>query len=293
MNRRLIAGLVFVAGLIAAIGYDLRLRRAAYRIEASGVELARRTAEVERSATALPQEIAAARSKLETVKARAAKQAPRIATVPAAVARKYSPPPAADSPTRISSAVIGDDADLRALSVRAYVGERRLLFAGLLHELGLTEPQLQRFDAIQAEYRHGLLDLAASMATQGIKDATALAPLQKQLTETRDTQLREIFGDSFGAWEEASRTQGARVMVGQLLQQTFQTAGPVENAQIERLVTTAAMHVRRGAGSGYDWDAIATDAGGILDPAHLEAFKSAIAYRRLTDQMNVLSAPKR
>jgi cell wall-associated NlpC family hydrolase len=293
MNARPLAFLVALAALIVAIAFHVRMRNAMSTLTAEQSTTTAQAATLEHANVLLQQEIDATRAKLESLRKPASSVAKSKKT-PATSAPTKAPASAAadDSPVLVQQAVLADIPDLRQLRVRAYVGERQLMFAGLFHRLGLTPEQLQRFDSIQAEYEQGILDLASSAKTQGITNGTGLGPVRQELADARDTQLREVFGSSYPAWEEASRAQGARVMAGQLIAQTFQSTGPLDNSRTEQLIAIFAHHPGA-SDEPYDWKAIAKDASGILTGQQLEALQTAISFWQLSDQMNAIASKRR
>jgi hypothetical protein len=294
MNTRIIVLVVLLGGVFLATGYDLQLR---HRIDAASAEqtaVATRLAAATHNNDSLEQEIVALRAKAAALRRPARTSNPSTATARKSSDQKSdSAPPADTSATRISITAIADTPDLRQMRVRSYIGERRLMFAGVLHQLGLTAEQLQRFDAIQAEYQQGLLDVTSSAREQKLTSPSGLGALRKQLAENRDAQLRDLFGASSDAWDEASRTQIARVVVGQLLGQSYPAAGPVDGSQTEKLIAIVARHPLPGSSNGYDWNAVAADAASVLSGSQLDALKTALSFRQLTDQLQTIAAKKR
>jgi cell division protein FtsB len=220
-------------------------------------------------------------------------------------ALRQEPPPAAAAPTKAASAakrsletksdavVIADTPELRTLRVRSFVSEQHTKFAGLFQRLGLSVEQLHRFDAIQAEYAQGFLDVQSSASEQGLNGSDTNELLQ-HARDTRDAQLREVFGASFEAWQEANRTIGPRTQVRRMLEQMYPSAGPVENSRSEQLIAIVASHAQpHGIGVIYNWDAIGAEAESVLSGTQLTAFKDAAAWQRLSTEMAAVAARKR
>jgi hypothetical protein len=294
MNARLIVFFGALTALIVAFALHVHFRNAMHAVGADQSIMTAQVAALGHANLLLQQEIDATRAKLESLRKSGGPKA-KSSKAPTTTATAKSTPstPDENSSVPIQPAVIADTPDLRELRVRAYVGERQLMFAGLFHQLGLTAEQLQRFDAIQAEYQQSILDLASTAKAQGITNGNDLAPTRKELVDARDAQLRELFGASYPAWEEANRTQGAHVMAGQVIPQIFQSTGPLDNTQSEQLIAIFAKHPLPGSGSGYDWNAIAKDASGVLTGQPLEALRTAISFWQLSDQMYAIASKRR
>jgi hypothetical protein len=276
MSIRFSASIVVVV-LIAAAIFDLTLRVRLAAVESATRQTMEEVVLAERASTTAKRQSDTARAP-----ANPARQ-PIVTTSPSA-----KPDPVAERTTMIAR-----DPQLRQLSVQAYVSQLRMNFHGLLHRLGLTPGQLNSFDAIQAEYQQGMLDLAASMMDQGITAPKAAAGLRKQLTDTRDARLRELLGDSYRDWVEANRTQGARSNVNQLLQQSFDAGGPVDGAQSEKLVAIVAKHQIPKSGGRFDWTAIRAETAQVLSGPQLEAFNSATSAKELSQQIAEPPGPRR
>jgi hypothetical protein len=289
MNPRLAFGFAIGAAVIALIVLHLQFRNRMGAANEAQTALAAQSVALAQRQAALQQEIDVARARLASLRT---KNAAAPSPVAAGGARSENSTAGSEgSVTRIDSAVIADTPDLRQIRVRSYVGERRMIFAGLLHQLGLTPEQLQRFDAIHAEYLQATLDLDSSAKAQGLR-GQELRPLRQQLIDARDAQLRELLGANYSAWDEANHTQGARSTVGLLLQQTFPAVGPIENAQTEKLITIFARHAQPAAPGGYDWSTVATEAASVLNGPQLEAFKTALVFRQRSEEAQALAAKR-
>lgn len=274
------------AALGVALAAGLFHVRAARAMQAQNVEreLARQQlAALRRESTELARQADALRQKRAALR-----QAP-----PPAPAKTAAPAKRALE-TKSDAVVIADTPELRQLRVRSFVSEQHTNFAGLFQRLGLSVEQLRRFDAIQTEYAQSFLDVQSSASEQALSGSGTNELLQ-HAKDTRDAQLREVFGASFDAWQEANRTIGPRSQVRRMLEQMYPSAGPVENARSEQLIAIVASHAQptHGIGVVYDWDAIGAEAETVLSGTQLTAFKDAAAWQRLSTQMAAVAARKR
>ena len=292
MKTRLILVVLLLAALAVAVGDHVRLRRAIAAAAAEHEAAQARLDGLRRNARSLEQEIAAIRAKQPALRqVRDASQATGGAAAARTTNTRRAPAKPTASTSQARTATIAMTPELRQLRVRAFVGEQRLAFADVLHRLALTPPQLQRFDAIQAEYQEAELDLAGSASAAGVTNPKELASLRRQLSTTRDAALRDLFGTNYAAWQEANRTQGIRATVGELLEQAFPSTGPIDNAQTEALTALVTRHARSGNG-GYDWNAIDAELPAIVPGAPSAALKEAVALKRLSDQMHTLTTAR-
>lgn len=281
MKTRIVIVVAFLAATLVGIGYDSLLHGRMRKALAQQAALAERAGWVTRALGAFESDAVAMRSRLAVQRER--KQGRRATeSTPAAAPNSNA--------ARIKTSEIAENPALRAKRVQAFVGERRMIFAGFLHGLGFTPEQLARFDAIQAEYEQGMLDVAGSEAAHRIENSRSLAPLRQQLTDARDAQLETLFGPAYPGWQEANRMLGPRTAVAQLLEQTFQSAGPVDRSHAEQLIATVARHTTSESTAERDWNAIATDAATVLSGAQLEAFQTACAMRQAEARMRVVAA---
>jgi hypothetical protein len=217
------------------------------------------------------------------------------AVAPGAGARANPTP---ESPSAISKMlVVAKDPELRKLSVGAFVKQRRVVFAALLKALGFSSEQLRRFDAIQAEYEEGLLDMAVAAEQQGWRtDDPRLSSIRAQLTSAMNGQCDQLFGPAKDQWKEANRLLGPRQVVNQIIQQNLQGIGALDKATADRL--TAILATNRGGSTpsapgaeptGYDWNVVLPQAEGILTPAQFQGFKTSVDYYRAQAQMSGLA----
>jgi hypothetical protein len=176
--------------------------------------------------------------------------------------------------------------DLLEWQVQAYISEQRLRYARLLKRLGLTSEDSHAFDRIQGAYRKLMVD------------PTQNAAARKQAAQTRDDQLKALFGANHEQWLEAQRNEPARFVVSQIVQQTFQGSGALTTTQAEELERIVAQHRLQvssapgGRRGGYDWDQIVADAQSILADQQQKDFLVAIEYRRASEQMSAMAAAK-
>jgi hypothetical protein len=174
--------------------------------------------------------------------------------------------------------------------VRAFVGEQRLKFAAVLRQLALTPEQLARFDEIQAEYQEAALDLASAAKKQGLKNSKDLASLRRDVVAARDAQMRALFGSGYGTWEDTLQSQGAREAADELLRQTYQSTGELPASEAQALYELVKRHATKAGRATYDWNAIAAEASNVLSGANLDAFRTALNLRILSERMTVIAA---
>lgn len=203
-------------------------------------------------------------------------------TATAASAPQSSPESAAPA-ARPKPAVASPNPELRAWQVQAYVSDRRLRFAALLTRLGFTDEKRQAFDQIHAACQ------------QVVLDETQPEAVRRQARETRDAQLKELFGARYEQWLEAERHDPARAVVAQIVQQTFQSSGALTTAQAEELTRLVAQHrlppAKGGGGmAGHDWDSIIADSQALLADRQREDFIAAVEYRRASEKMSAMAA---
>lgn len=285
MKTRLTVIVFLLAALAAVVVFDLRTRRELDAADADRDGLVRQLDTLRHEEQNRAQQIVATQAHRDALRKLAVAH-------PAAAPAKTDVAATADGSNRQALAIAGND-ELRTLRIRAFVGEQRLKFAAILHQLRLTPEQLQRFDAIESEYQQAALDLVSTAKAQGITNPKDLAPLRRDLAAKHDGELEALFGDNYGDWQNAWRAQGARATVDDLLQQTFQTGGAVSPAQSEALVAVVKMHMQPHTSTGYDWNAIATDAATVLTGPQLDAFRTALNVRTLTEKINVAASGRR
>ena len=197
------------------------------------------------------------------------------------VAASTIPPSPAPTPKPIAARA---SPEFRELQVRAFVAEQRLRFAATLKRLAPDAREPGEYDRILTEFQLTMLD--ESQTDSG----------RQQARKTRDARLKELFGPDYEQLVEANRNNPAHTIVTEIVRQTFQGSGALTTTQADELtrivgahrVTTAKANQPR-----WDWDAIIADAGAVLDPHQMDDFATAIRFRRVSDEMSVLSAPKK
>lgn len=285
MNTRIAIVIALSVGLGALVVFDLRTRQALTAINTDREQVAARLTALTRENRTLDREMEAVRARREALR----KPAPTKAhAAPAQAEAKKN----AEGGSGQATAIANND-ELRKLRVQAFVGEERLKYTGLLHQLKLTPEQLRRFDEIAAEYQEAALDLVSTAKAQGIANPHDLAPLRRQVAETRDARLQELFGDNYEAWQEANRMQGAQATVDELLEQTFQSGGSLDPTQSQALVGIVKRRAESNATTGYDWDGIGSDAATVLSGPKLEALRTALTQRTLAEQMSAVEGGRR
>lgn len=278
MNRRLASSIVLLVLLAVVVGFDLRARQALRAVSADQNQVAARLAGLTTAERQRAEKIAATRTRLAE-----RRKSTAIAENTAPARTEVS---ASSGPTGGRMSSISESETLRELRVRAFVGQERLKFAAVLRQLGLTVEQLTRFDRIEAEYQEAVLDLTSAAKAEGVTNPKEIASVGRDIAATRDARLRELLGEGYAVWEEASRDLGARQTVAELLQQTFQSSGAPEIAQVDALTAIMKRRAQAETGARYDWDGIAADAANVLSGPRLEAFRAAVAVRSLADKMN-------
>jgi hypothetical protein len=205
-----------------------------------------------------------------------------LMTVPAEQAErparsKPAPPPVANLSGEARLAKIGGNPQLRELDIKAYVAGQRLKYG----RLGLTSEQLQKFDAIQAEYEGRVLDLA--METQDghlAPNDPALAAKRQQIAQMQDAELQRLFGPAYAQWKEDNVVPPERLLVAQVAQLSLGGAGIFPDNQIGQLTSIIVANKRAGTyatmAAAYDWDAIAAQATAVLNSEQDEGFKNGL-----------------
>jgi hypothetical protein len=275
MNARwLLISAATIAASAAAL-YHRQAARVQSQLEKDTQHLRSEIAEARRLSGQTERDIATLRVELQAL------TAARSAPSPAAVVRTTAAVAPAAPPAK--AAVVPLDPELRQLQVQAFVAEQRLRFGALLKRLGFGPEELEAFERIQNEYRQATLD-----------DAVAEGERQ-QAVQRRNAQLKELFGPAYDQWAEANRVHPARVVVDQIVQQTFQSSGALTSVQADELTRIIGAH-RSQEGRGqvrYDWDNIIADAGTILNAPQTEAFAAAIQFRRATEKMTAMAATRK
>ena len=235
---------------------------------------------------------------LQTVRQNTLALAREVATgglptlAPGPSAADVAPAPASASAStsasapQLPAALARSSPELRELRVRAFVSEQRLRFAATLKRLAFDARKLSEFDHILSECQETLFDESATEADR------------KQARQTRDARLKELFGPDYDQWVDANRNNPSHTMVTEIVRQTFQGSGALSTRQAEELTKIFGAHrvtaeTAKAGQARYDWDAIIADADSVLDPHQKEDFATAIRFRRVSDQMSALSAPKK
>lgn len=282
MNARLTVVIALLIGLIAVVALDVHDRSAAEAAMAERNEVARRLDGLAREERSRATQIEAAHTRRAALRAAADTKAAlpnRDKTTNAAIADGQFP------------VVVSND-DLRRLRMRTFVAEQRLKFDAILRQLRLTPAQLAKFDEIEAQFQESVLDAAGPSKARGAADRGDVAVSRQEVAAMHDARLRELFGDNYDAWQEARRTQGVRATADELLGQAFQGSAVIEASQAQALVGLLERHGRSSAGR-YDWERVAADAAGIFTGAQLDALRTALALRTLTEKMNAVSGGRR
>jgi hypothetical protein len=213
------------------------------------------------------------------------------------VDRGTKPPPAAPVASSSSrNAKIARAPALREMAVTAYVDDQRLMFTGLLGKLGFTPEQMQRFDAIQADYVQGTLQAAALAEEQHLAaNAPALAAMRRQADQARDAAYQTLFGPAYPQWIQENSTLPARQLVSQIAQQNFPGAGALSGSQADQLTGILAANTvkdpantRSGGSTNYDWDAVLLQASSVLKPEQLEGFKTGVELHLAQTYMSAI-----
>lgn len=202
------------------------------------------------------------------------------------------PPPAADAASGSSArpsakpAITNPSPELREMQVRAFVSEQRLRFAATLKRLAPDARKPGEFDRIQRDYQQALLEESQTAAGR------------QQARETRDAELKELFGPDYEQWAEANRTDPARGVVTEIVRITFPSSGALTTTQADELTRIVDRHrvsekAKGGGQARYDWDAIIEQGGAVLDPQQKDDFAAAIRFRRASEEMSALAASKK
>jgi hypothetical protein len=277
--RRLMLSAALVAA-VAAGGYHWATSHTRSRLEIERAHAVSDAAEQRRLADETARQVAVAESELQVLLAERTNRP----TAAASPAPRSSPEGGTPAP-RPKPAVAPPNPELRSWQVQAYVSDRRLRYAALLTRLGFTGEKRQAFDQIHAACQRVLLD------------ETQPEAVRRQARETRDVQLKELFGPRYEQWVEAEQNDPARAIVAQIVRQTFQSSGALTTAQAEELTRLVAQHrlaPAKGAGSpGYDWDSIVGEAQHLLADRQRDDFIAAIEYRRASEKMSAMAAKKK
>ncbi len=283
MNARLFTVSVALVAAVAAGGYHWKTSRTRSRLESDTARAVSAAAEQRQLADAASRQVAVAQGELQTL---LADRANRPAAA-ASVASRPAPEGGTSAPAPRPKATVGPpNPELRGLQVQAFVSDRRLRFAALLRRLDFTDEKLNTFDQIHATCQRVALD-------EGQPEA-----VRRQARETRDAQLKELFGPHYEQWVEAERNDPARAVVAQIVQQTFQSSGALTTAQAEELARIVAQHrlsSSKGAAglAGHDWDSIIRETQSLLADRQREDFIAAIEFRRASEKMSAMAAKKK
>ena len=279
MKARLLLLSTALAAAVAAGGYHLKTSRARSRLEADLARAVSDAAEQRRLGDETARQVAVAEGELQVLLAARSNRSTAASAPP-------SSPEGAGPAARPTPAAASPNPELRAWQVQAYVSDRRLRFAALLTRLGFTDEKRQAFDLIHAACQ------------QVVLDETQPEAVRRQARETRDAQLKELFGPPYAQWLEAERHDPARAVVAQIVQQTFQSSGALTTAQAEELTRLVAQHrlpsAKGGGGmAGHDWDSIIADSRALLADRQREDFIAAVEYRRASEKMSAMAAKKK
>ncbi len=282
MNARFLMLLTALAAAVAAGGYHWKLKQTRSSLETERARALHDMAERRRLADEALREVAVAQGELQAL------LADRMNRPGSAAASGLRSPSESRMPTPPPKPpVIPPNSELRRLQVQAFVSDQRLRYAGLLKRVGFTQEKLQVFDRILGSWQQVMLDNPQSEA------------VRQHARETRDTQLKELFGSHYEQWVDANRNEPARAIVAEIVQKTFQGSGALTTAQAEELTRIVAQHripppkAPGGTSPGYDWDRIVSDAESLLADRQIDDFIAAIEYRRATDRMSAIAAKKK
>jgi hypothetical protein len=284
MNTRTSILLIALLAVLAAGAYHVRAVHTQSRLQAGRVQMEAQAMTLRSADEDSARHVAAAEDDLQRLasdrESRTEAAAASRAQSSAASGNDNIPTPTAQSVGNVPKS------DLLEWQVQAYISEQRLRYARLLKRLGLAPEDLHAFDRIQGAYRKLMVD------------PTQNAAARKQAAQTRDDQLKALFGANHEQWVEAQRNEPARFVVSQIVQQTFQGSGALTTTQAEELEQIVAQHrlpasaAPGGNRSGYDWDQIAAEAQSILADQQQKDFLVAIEYRRASEQMSAMAAKK-
>jgi hypothetical protein len=283
MNTRISILLLALLAALAAGAYHAWAVHTQSRLQADRVQLEAQAMTLRSKDEETARHVAAAGEDLQRLAADRANRieaAASVAQSSAAFGNSNTPTPPAQNLGNVSKS------DLLEWQVQAYISEQRLRYARLLKRLGLTSEDSHAFDRIQGAYRKLMVD------------PTQNAAARKQAAQTRDDQLKALFGANHEQWLEAQRNEPSRFVVSQIVQQTFQGSGALTTAQAEELEQIVAQHrlpasaAPGGNRGGYDWDQIAVEAQSILADQQQKDFLVAIEYRRASEQMSAMAAKK-
>ncbi len=281
---------------IRASGQQAQLEAAALRERTAALETQRQISASEEKSAALRKQIAARTTERDRANSSATKSTDNVAaaTSPASTSASAIPgttngnaPASSTAPAPASNAApaLVLSAELRQMQAQAYVSEQRLRLAALLKRQNFDATQLREFDRILTDYQLSLLD-----------ETRVTAADREQALKLRDERLRPLFGSAFDQWTAATQNEPARLLVSQLVQQTFQSSGALTTDQASQL--TNIVQARRTPASKdptaprYDWDAILADARPLLAPRQLEDLTTALRLRRTNEQMSAMAKKK-
>jgi hypothetical protein len=279
----LILAAVALAGLAAYWHVTVNARLAP--LDRSGAQASRKRQQTDAEIAGLLARIASDHARL-----RALMTGPAEPAKPPARS-EVATPPAASLSGDARMAKIGGDPQLRELDIKAYVDSQRLKYG----KLGLTAEQLQKFDAIQAEYEGRVLDLAIeTQAGHLAPNDPALAAKRQQIAQMQDAELQELFGPAYAQWKEDNIVPPERMLVAQVAQLALGGSGNFPDNEVGQLTSIVMTNRRPGTyptmAASYDWDAIAAQATAILNPEQDEGFKNGIEIFLAESRMRELTA---
>jgi hypothetical protein len=150
----------------------------------------------------------------------------------------------------------------RALRVRrGIIAWTSIRYGRLFAKLGLTAEQIESFEESVLNHQLAMRDISDSAKASGVSGTDpALLQLRSQDAEQFQAQEAALLGEEgYRQFQEDSRTSQPRDSLVQILANTnpqYQSGGNANTGQIR------------------DWDAVFTQAQGVLSPAQLEAMKT-------------------
>jgi hypothetical protein len=171
----------------------------------------------------------------------------------------------------------------RALRVRrGIIAWTSIRYGRLFAKLGLTAEQIESFEESVLNHQLAMRDISDSAKASGVSGTDpALLQLRSQDAEQFQAQEAALLGEEgYRQFQEDSRTSQPRDWVNGLAGNLYATeplSAQQEDSLVQILANTNPQYQSGGnanTGQIRDWDAVFTQAQGVLSPAQLEAMKT-------------------
>ena len=203
----------------------------------------------------------------------------RLAALPKAKADPRPPGPGM-APNARAAALVVKSPKLLDLYLRTFQASLPQRYGSLYLKLGLTPEQIEEFESLMAKHEESRMDLLVAADSKGLGNADpSVTALRKQQDEQLRTAQTALLGpDGYEQLHQLNREQGARLLVNAVAGNTLDTAPYTEAqaSQLAQIVAAASTTYQQGGPFNpktVDWENATGQAGAILSPPQLDAFK--------------------